>query len=212
MGILNLAHRPDNDPCRDTPQQTHSRSTRLFRLWFETADAAHSSPVELPGVIEWEDSVTAGRPPRQRHYYLVRASDDKRAIGLLAGSLGATATSAAITAVALTPPHGWRGLGSQAIAPTPQWGFLSELQADVLRALVDGAEPRWLLAHDCRLSATNWTLIAACEELEELGLIQHTQRRSADPRPGVPAMEDWWGLTDRAWDALGLVRRPWYRN
>jgi hypothetical protein len=105
-------------------------------------------------------------------------------------------------------------VNSPPIRDEPEWSAVDELaltpiHRELVMALLNGGEPTWILRR-MQTSRKPSRVDRALEELEERKLVYRTWEVSGEPGR-VREMDDWWALTDEAWDSLGLIRRPGYR-
>jgi hypothetical protein len=86
---------------------------------------------------------------------------------------------------------------------------LTELQRNVLLALLNDHEPTWIVAQDPDVPGDRDGVVVALRDLEARNLVR--SRRAASGEAGrESALEDWWALTDNGWDLLGLTKSPRY--
>jgi hypothetical protein len=106
----------------------------------------------------------------------------------------------------LTPIRSWTDIDWEEVQHKAP---LTELQRNVLLALLDDHEPTWIVAQDRHVSGDRDGVVVALRDLEARNLVR--SRRAESGEAGrESALEDWWALTDNAWDLLGLIKSPRY--
>jgi hypothetical protein len=86
---------------------------------------------------------------------------------------------------------------------------LSDLQQASLCALLDAAEPTWIVLGSPEVREERDRVETALKDLERRSLVYSTWEPALGPE-GEPEMDNWWALTDEAWDLLGLIKSPHY--
>lgn len=80
----------------------------------------------------------------------------------------------------------------------------------LLDSLLDGAEPTWIVLEDPATGGDRQVVESAYGELERRGLVTRTPEGNLPDAHKLPDRDDWWMITDRGWEILGLIKRPWY--
>jgi len=168
--------------------------------------------------VEWEGgvgvaSLDGSSQGRLQDRFLVEADDMDGAVRMLRSALKRYGTFAAgFVAEEVVPPVGWLGLNTNG----PDWAAvgrrhgLSARQCDALEALLNAAEPTWIVMRELD-SEDRSGIEALLGDLEDRGLVWHVNEESYDPH-GEVDRDDWWALTDRGWEVVGLIKRPTYNT
>ncbi|MGB9184439.1 MAG: hypothetical protein WCB67_10260 [Solirubrobacteraceae bacterium] len=164
---------------------------------------------DLPHV-EWEGGL--GGPRLTRYYFLVEALTPEAATAILSDVLAPVGNFNRFGATGITPPAGWQGLNK----PGVDWASvatrcdLSALDQTLLESLLDGAESTSIVVEDPATGGDRQVVEAGYLELERRGLVTRTPEGDVPDAGELPDGDTWWMITDRGWETLGLIKRPWY--
>lgn len=78
----------------------------------------------------------------------------------------------------------------------------------LLDNLLDAAEPTWVVLGDPDTPDDRDLVESAFHRLEQRGFVTHTREASGKPDGSVLEPENWWELTDQAWELMGMIKRP----
>jgi hypothetical protein len=183
----------------------------LFRVQFDGPELAEPQADGDAAGAEFEGSLGFADNVRFRHHFLLKRRTPEEAIDAMSRAVKQRAEFNNFAASEVTPPAGWKGLGGDI-----DWTHvasrcdLTELEKVLLAKLLDAAEPTWILLEDPHTGGDREAVEAAFRDLELRSLVTRTREPSGNPAGGVMDPEDWWTLTDQAWDLLGLIKPPWH--
>jgi hypothetical protein len=165
--------------------------------------------------LRWEGSGGHVDEPIQRHRALVGAVSENEAIATVREALATLGYFDDFQAglvrdsrgeVMLTPIRSWTDIDWEEVQRKVT---LTELQRDVLLALLNDHEPTWIVAQDPDVRGDRDGVEVALRDLEARNLVRSRRAESGEAGREC-ALEDWWALTGNAWDLLGLIKSPRY--
>lgn len=166
--------------------------------------------------IRWEGSASRSDDSAHRHRALVGASDAEEASRLVSSALRNRGDFQSFSAAPVTT-H----LGKPIFTPIRKaaWEIdweqvlereaITELQQAAVQEILDAAEPTWIIVTNLGAPHREQQVHEALADLVKRGLVIRTQEMSGQG-PDPFAATDWWALSDRGWDLLGLIKSPRY--
>jgi hypothetical protein len=183
----------------------------VFRVVFDGPPLAEPQVDGDATGVEWEGSRGFPDNVRFRHYFLVEGMAPDAAITALRRAVDHPGAFSGFAAAEVTPPPGWKGLGEEIDwAHVATRAELTKLQETLLDNLLNSPEPTWIMLEDSDTDGDRELVEAAFRDLEQRNLVTRTREASGNPAAEPTDPEDWWALTNEAWDLLGLIKRPWY--
>lgn len=189
----------------------------VFRVSFTGPELAEGARAGLDGPdSRWEGSARGPAGP-SRHRALVGARTADEALNRVRDALQDYGDFKDFDVVAVRDLR-----GEIRHTPVPRywddidWGQVnrtsptSELQRQVLGAMLDAAEPTWIIARDLQDVGDRHSIEAALQSLAQRNLVYSRWSQLFGPS-AEPEMGYWWALTDQGWDLLGLIKSPSYR-
>jgi hypothetical protein len=185
----------------------------VYRVRYKGTDHNAASEKRLADTgIQWEgvrfDELGVGR-----HSALVEADNEQHAAETVRLALADAPEFTNFEADALYDAQGAVRRGQSARDwdaiewGTPPLEALTPDQRSALQALRFADEPTWVVAR--RFEQDRARAAAALRELRARGLVESRHAPGFEPQH-EDRDEDWWWISDRGWDRLGLIKRPGY--
>ncbi len=188
----------------------------MFRVSFSGPDLSGAVTAALDTLdCRWEMSEFVPDDAMANHRALVGALTEDEAIGMVRKALRGHGSFRAFDAAPVrdrrgeirrTPIRSWDDIDWEEVQ---RKSALSELQRLVLGALLNAAEPTWIILQDSEVLGDRDSVEAALRDLEQRNIVHSTREQSGEPGR-ESAMDQWWALTDEGWDLLGLIKSPRY--
>jgi hypothetical protein len=100
-------------------------------------------------------------------------------------------------------------VGRDRLAGRPAAGTTDRPEREVLRCLLNAAEPTWIVLSAADVQMDRARAEAVLSDLENQSLVYSVLEDGGEPGK-ESELDRWWGITDECWDILGMIKSPTY--